>query len=48
MNDHPVTAPAYISLKELANDYVYRFHHKTFPLLSMRRSDWPDASARRK
>ncbi|HEX3746218.1 MAG TPA: site-2 protease family protein [Bryobacteraceae bacterium] len=33
MNEHPITAPSYISLEELVDDYVYRYHHKMFPVL---------------
>jgi Zn-dependent protease/predicted transcriptional regulator len=34
MNVHPVTVPSYISIEELVNDYVYRYHHKMFPVLN--------------
>jgi Zn-dependent protease len=33
MNQHPITAPSYISLEELVDEYVYRYHHKMFPVL---------------
>lgn len=34
MNAHPVPVPSNISLEELVNDYVYRYHHKMFPVLN--------------
>ncbi|MGO4883459.1 MAG: site-2 protease family protein [Bryobacteraceae bacterium] len=33
MNAHPVAVPSYIPLEDLVNDYVYRYHHKMFPVL---------------
>jgi len=33
MNDHPISVPSYISIQELVDGYVYRFHHKMFPVL---------------
>lgn len=33
MNEHPVAAPSHISIEELVNEYVYRYHHKMFPVL---------------
>ena len=32
MNVHPVVVPSHISLEEFVNDYVYRYHHKMFPV----------------
>ena len=34
MNGHPISVPLHISLDELVNDYVYRYHHKMFPVLN--------------
>ena len=34
MNVHPISVPSHISLEELVNDYVYRYHHKMFPVLN--------------
>ena len=34
MNAHPVPVPSNISLEELVDDYVYRYHHKMFPVLN--------------
>jgi Zn-dependent protease/predicted transcriptional regulator len=34
MNAHPVAVPAHISIEELVNDYIYRYHHKMFPVLN--------------
>jgi Zn-dependent protease/predicted transcriptional regulator len=33
MNPHPVAVPSNVSLEELVDDYVYRYHHKMFPVL---------------
>jgi len=33
MEADPVTVPASISLKELVDDYIYRYHHKMFPVM---------------
>jgi len=32
MHERPVTVPPATSLAELVNDYVYRYHHKMFPV----------------
>jgi predicted transcriptional regulator len=34
MNTHPVTVPPNISVEDLVQDYVYRFHHKMFPVVT--------------
>jgi Zn-dependent protease/predicted transcriptional regulator len=34
MNTHPVTVPPNISVEDLIQDYVYRFHHKMFPVVT--------------
>jgi len=34
MNQHPVTVPSYLSIQDLVNDYVYRYHHKMFPVVN--------------
>ena len=34
MNQNPVTVPSYLSIADLVNDYVYRYHHKMFPVLN--------------
>ncbi|HUU39431.1 MAG TPA: site-2 protease family protein [Desulfatiglandales bacterium] len=33
MKTDPVTVPASISLKELVEDYIYRYHYKMFPVM---------------
>lgn len=33
MNSVPVTAPSGISVAQFVNDYIYRHHHKTFPVV---------------
>jgi len=33
MNVHPVVVPAYLSIEDLVNDYVYRYHHKMYPVV---------------
>jgi Zn-dependent protease/CBS domain-containing protein len=33
MNPHPVTVPPSVDLRKWVDDYVYRFHHKTFPVV---------------
>jgi len=33
MNEHPVTVPSNISIEDLVNDFVYRYHYKMFPVL---------------
>jgi len=32
MNPHPVTAPPSISIRDLVENYVYRYHYKMFPV----------------
>ena len=32
MNREPVTAPAFITIRELVDDYIYRYHYKMFPV----------------
>ena len=32
MQEHPVTVPLSISVRELVDDYFYRYHHKMFPV----------------
>ena len=32
MNDRPVVAPAGITIQELVDDYIYRYHFKMFPV----------------
>ncbi len=34
MNANPVSVPSHISIEELVDDYVYRYHHKMFPVLN--------------
>ncbi len=34
MNTDPVTVPPNISVEDLIQDYVYRFHHKMFPVVT--------------
>ncbi len=34
MNTHPVTVPPNISVEDLVQDYVYKFHHKMFPVVT--------------
>ncbi|HTQ57963.1 MAG TPA: site-2 protease family protein [Bryobacteraceae bacterium] len=34
MNPHPIAVPSNISLQDLVEDYVYRYHHKMFPVLN--------------
>lgn len=34
MNTHPVTVPPNISVEDLIQDYIYRFHHKMFPVVT--------------
>lgn len=33
MNAEPITVPRSISVAELVDDYIYRFHHKMFPVV---------------
>jgi Zn-dependent protease/predicted transcriptional regulator len=33
MKTDPITVPASVSLKELIENYVYRYHHKMFPVM---------------
>lgn len=33
MKTDPVTVPASVSLKELVEDYIYRYHYKMFPVM---------------
>lgn len=33
MKTDPVTVPPFINIKQLVEDYVYRFHHKMFPVV---------------
>jgi Zn-dependent protease/CBS domain-containing protein len=33
MNRHPIAAPPWINLREWVEDYVYRYHRKTFPVV---------------
>ena len=33
MNPHPVTAPSTITVEQLVEDYVYKYHYKMFPVL---------------
>jgi Zn-dependent protease len=33
MNPHPVTAPGSISVEQLVEDYIYKYHHKMFPVV---------------
>jgi Zn-dependent protease len=33
MRPDPVTVPSYISLRELVEDYIYRYHYKMFPVV---------------
>jgi Zn-dependent protease/CBS domain-containing protein len=33
MNPHPVTAPGSITVEQLVEDYVYKYHYKMFPVL---------------
>ena len=33
MNDSPVTVPAGASIRELVQDYMYKYHFKTFPVM---------------
>lgn len=33
MNRQPITVPPDITIRELVEDYVYRHHHKTFPVV---------------
>jgi predicted transcriptional regulator len=32
MNKHPVAAPPSISIRELVEEYIYRYHFKMFPV----------------
>jgi len=34
MNTHPITVPPNISVEDLIQDYIYRFHHKMFPVVT--------------
>jgi Zn-dependent protease len=34
MHTDPVAVPPYISVEDLIQDYVYRFHHKMFPVVT--------------
>ncbi len=33
MNRQPITVPPDITIRELVEDYVYRYHHKSFPVV---------------
>jgi len=33
MNPHPVTAPSSITVEQLVEDYIYKYHFKMFPVL---------------
>jgi CBS domain-containing protein len=33
MNTNPVTVPSDLSLRELVDDYIYKFHFKMFPVV---------------
>jgi Zn-dependent protease len=33
MNPHPVTAPGSITVEQLVEDYIYKYHYKMFPVL---------------
>ena len=33
MNPHPVTVPPTLTVAELVEDYVYKYHYKMFPVL---------------
>ncbi len=33
MNPQPITVPPDVSLRDLVENYVYRYHHKTFPVV---------------
>jgi Zn-dependent protease/predicted transcriptional regulator len=34
MNPNPVTVPAAATVQELVEDYIYRYHHKMFPVMA--------------
>jgi len=34
MKSHPVTVPPNISVEDLIDNYVYRYHHKMFPVVT--------------
>lgn len=33
MNPHPITVPSHIPVEDVVNEYIYRYHHKMFPVL---------------